>query len=118
MNRQRGRLCEEGTPQGGTISPLLANIYLDSLDKGLVKSRLRFARYAGDRNIYVGSHSAAERVLSSLSGWIKRHLRLEVSASKSGVGRPWERTFLGVAMVTAALLIGVAPRVSLGSVNR
>lgn len=100
---------EEGTPQGGPISPLLANIYLDSLDKELEKRGLRFARYADDCNIYVGSQAAAERVLDSLTGWIKRHLRLEVSASKSGVGRPWERKFLGFTIVTAALLIGIAP---------
>ena len=99
---------EEGTPQGGPLSPLLANIYLDSLDKELEKRGLRFARYADDCNIYVGSQAAAERVLASLTGWIKRHLRLEVSASKSGVGRPWERKFLGF-IVTAALLIGIAP---------
>ena len=100
---------EEGTPQGGPISPLLANIYLDSLDKELEKRGLRFARYADDCNIYVGSQAAAKRVMDSLSGWIKRHLRLEVSASKSGVGRPWERKFLGFTIVTAGLLIGIAP---------
>ncbi len=79
---------EEGTPQGGPLSPLLANIYLDALDKELEKRGLRFARYADDCDIYVKSQAAAERVLASLTGWIKRHLRLEVSESKSGVGRP------------------------------
>jgi RNA-directed DNA polymerase len=67
---------EEGTPQGGPLSPLLANIYLDALDKELEKRGLRFARYADDCNIYVGSQAAAERVLSSLTSWIKRHLLL------------------------------------------
>ncbi len=99
---------EEGTPQGGPLSPLLANIYLDELDKELEKRKLRFARYADDCNIYVGSQAAAERVLTSLTRWIKRRLRLEVSASKSGVGRPWERKFLGF-IITTALLIGIAP---------
>jgi len=99
---------EEGTPQGGPLSPLLANIYLDALDKELEKRGLRFARYADDCNIYVRSKAAAERVLESLKGWIARHLRLEVSASKSGAGRPWERKFLGF-IITAALLIGIAP---------
>ncbi len=99
---------EEGTPQGGPLSPLLANIYLDALDKELEKRGLRFARYADDCNIYVKSQAAAERVLASLTGWIKRHLRLEVSESKSGVGRPWERKFLGF-IITSALLIGIAP---------
>ena len=63
---------------------------------------------ADDCNIYVGSKAAAERILSSLKDWIKRHLRLEVSESKSGVGRPWERKFLGF-IITTALLIGIAP---------
>ncbi len=99
---------EEGTPQGGPLSPLLANIYLDALDKELEKRGLRFARYADDCNIYVKSQAAAERVLASLTGWIKHHLRLEVSESKSGVGRPWERKFLGF-IITSALLIGIAP---------
>jgi group II intron reverse transcriptase/maturase len=99
---------EEGTPQGGPLSPLLANIYLDALDKELEKRGLRFARYADDCNIYVKSQAAAERVLESLTGWIARHLRLEVSASKSGTGRPWERKFLGF-IITTALLITIAP---------
>lgn len=99
---------EEGTPQGGPLSPLLANIYLDALDKELEKRGLRFARYADDCNIYVKSAAAAQRVLESLTGWIARHLRLEVNASKSGVGRPWERKFLGF-IITASLLIGIAP---------
>lgn len=98
---------EEGTPQGGPLSPLLANIYLDALDKELEKRGLRFARYADDCNIYVGSESAAKRVLHSLKKWIARHLRLEVSETKSGIGRPWERKFLGF-IITAALLIGIA----------
>ena len=98
---------EEGTPQGGPLSPLLANIYLDALDKELEKRGLRFARYADDCNIYVGSQAAAERVMASLTGWIARHLRLEVNAIKSGVGRPWERKFLGFTL-TVALLITVA----------
>ncbi len=77
--------------------------------RGLEEKRgLRFARYADDCNIYVKSQAAAERVLASLTGWIKRHLRLEVSESKSGVGRPWERKFLGF-IITSALLIGIAP---------
>ncbi|MGI8603385.1 MAG: group II intron reverse transcriptase/maturase [Verrucomicrobiales bacterium] len=95
---------EEGTPQGGPLSPLLANIYLDSLDKELEKRGLRFARYADDCNIYVRSEAAARRIMSSLSGWIARHLRLEVSEKKSGVGRPWERKFLGFTFTTLLML--------------
>lgn len=99
---------EEGTPQGGPLSPLLANIYLDALDKELEGRGLRFSRYADDCNIYVKSAAAAERVLESLTGWIARHLRLEVSEKKSGTGRPWERKFLGF-IITTTLLIGIAP---------
>src|SRR2546427_3539559 len=86
---------EEGTPQGGLLSPLLANIYLDALDRELEQRGLAFSRYADDCNIYVSSQRAAERVLASITQWISKHLRLEVNATKSGVGRPWERKFLG-----------------------
>ena len=86
---------EEGTPQGGPLSPLLANIYLDALDQELERRGLAFSRYADDCNIYVGSRRAAERVLAGVTEWIQQHLRLEVNATKSGVGRPWERKFLG-----------------------
>jgi group II intron reverse transcriptase/maturase len=85
----------EGTPQGGPLSPLLANIYLDALDKELEARGHRFSRYADDCNIYVGSQAGAERVMESIRGWIEKHLRLQVNATKSGVGRPWERKFLG-----------------------
>ena len=86
---------EEGTPQGGPLSPLLANIYLDALDRELEQRGLAFSRYADDCNIYVSSQRAAERVLASVTDWIKKHLRLEVNTTKSGTGRPWERKFLG-----------------------
>jgi len=86
---------EEGTPQGGPLSPLLANIYLDALDRELEQRGLAFSRYADDCNIYVGSRRAAQRVLESITQWIKKELRLEVNANKSGAGRPWERKFLG-----------------------
>lgn len=89
---------EEGTPQGGPLSPLLANIYLDALDRELEGRGLTFSRYADDCNVYVGSRRAAERVLRSLTTWIEQHLRLEVNGAKSGVGRPWERKFLGFAI--------------------
>jgi group II intron reverse transcriptase/maturase len=85
----------EGTPQGGPLSPLLANIYLDALDQELERRGHQFSRYADDCNIYVGSQAAAERVMASTQGWIEKHLRLQVNATKSGVGRTWERKFLG-----------------------
>jgi len=85
----------EGTPQGGPLSPMLANIYLDALDKELERRGHRFCRYADDCNIYVGSQAAAERTLTSIQDWIEKHLRLKVNAAKSGTGRVWERKFLG-----------------------
>jgi group II intron reverse transcriptase/maturase len=86
---------EEGTPQGGPLSPLLANIYLDALDKELDRRGHAFCRYADDCNIYVSSQAAAERTLASIQNWIEQNLRLKVNAAKSGVGRVWERKFLG-----------------------
>jgi len=86
---------EEGTPQGGPLSPLLANIYLDALDQELERRGHQFSRYADDCNIYVGSQAAAERVMESIQEWIQKQLRLQVNAAKSGVGRIWERKFLG-----------------------
>lgn len=84
-----------GVPQGGPLSPLLANIYLDALDKELESRELSFCRYADDCNIYVGSRKAAERVFESVAAWIEKHLKVPVNRDKSGTGRPWERQFLG-----------------------
>jgi len=78
----------------GVISPLLANIYLDQLDKELEKRELSFCRYADDITIYVSSERSAKRVLESLTAWIAKHLKLSVNQDKSGTGRPWERQFL------------------------
>ena len=98
----------EGTPQGGPLSPLLANIYLDALDQELEKRGHRFCRYADDCNIYVGSQTAAERTMASIQAWIEKHLRLKVNAAKSGTGRVWERKFLGFRL-DRKKRIGVAP---------
>ena len=98
----------EGTPQGGPLSPMLANIYLDALDKELERRGHTFCRYADDCNIYVGSQAAAERTLTSIQGWIEKHLQLKVNAAKSGTGRVWERKFLGFRL-DRAKRIGVAP---------
>jgi len=95
---EKGRVSKptgKGTPQGGPLSPLLANIYLDVLDKELERRGLSFSRYADDCNIYVGSEKAAQRVLEKITQFVARKLKLEVSASKSGVDRPWNRKFLG-----------------------
>jgi len=85
----------KGTPQGGPLSPLLSNILLDKLDKELERRGHSFCRYADDCNIYVGSRRAAERVLESVVHYVERKLKLKVNRSKSAVGRPWERVFLG-----------------------
>ena len=86
---------EEGTPQGGPLSPLLANIVLDELDKELEKRDLRFVRYADDVAIYVRSPKAAERVKQSVSGFITRKLKLVINEQKSEVSRPWHSKYLG-----------------------
>ena len=99
---------KEGTPQGGPLSPLLANLYLDGLDKELDRRGHSYCRYADDCNIYVGSQAAAERTLASLRDWIEKHLRLKVNAAKSGTGRVWERKFLGFRL-NRQLRIGIAP---------
>lgn len=85
----------EGTPQGGPLSPLLSNIYLDALDRELERRGLAFCRYADDCNIYVSSRRAAERVMDNTVQWLKDELRLEVNPAKSAIGRPWDRQFLG-----------------------
>src|SRR5690625_943848 len=98
----------KGTPQGGPLSPLLANIYLHDLDIELEKRGLSFVRYADDCNIYVGSERAAQCVIDSVSRWIEKNLKLQVNADKSGTGRPWERKFLGF-QITEKGKIRVAP---------
>jgi RNA-directed DNA polymerase len=88
----------EGTPQGGPLSPLLSNILLDDLDKELESRKLRFVRYADDLNVYVKSKRAAERVLTSVTRFLNKKLRLKVNEEKSKVDRPWNRAFLGYTM--------------------
>ena len=84
-----------GTPQGGNLSPLLANIYLNQLDKELEKRELRFTRYADDVLICVKSEVAANRVMASVTRWLKEKLRVEVNATKTKVARPNEIKYLG-----------------------
>jgi RNA-directed DNA polymerase len=86
---------DEGTPQGGPLSPLLSNLMLDDLDKELTRRGHRFCRYADDCNIYVRSHRAGERVMASVSRFLTTKLRLKVNETKSAVARPEERKFLG-----------------------
>lgn len=86
---------EEGTPQGGPLSPLLANIYLNEFDKELEKRGLRFVRYADDCIIFTRSEKAANRVMNSVTEWLRRKLFLKVSAEKTKVVRPGKSKFLG-----------------------
>ena len=86
---------DEGTPQGGPLSPLLSNLVLDDLDRELARRGHRFCRYADDCNIYVRSHRAGERVMASVSRFLARTLRLTVNEAKSAVACPEQRTFLG-----------------------
>ena len=86
---------EEGTPQGGPLSPLLSNLVLDELDRELERRNHCFVRYADDCNIYVRSRRAGERVKRSITGFIVRRLKLKVNEQKSAVARPLERKFLG-----------------------
>jgi len=87
---------EEGTPQGGPLSPLLSNIMLDELDRELEQRGLRFARYADDSNIYVRSRRAGERVMESITRFITAKLKLQVNQQKSAVARPWAAEVSGI----------------------
>ena len=102
------RASEEGTPRGGPLSPLLANIDLDELDQELERRGHQFCRYADDCNIYVSSQAAAERTLASIQNWIEKHRRWKVNADKSGTGRVGERKFLGFRW-DRKKRIGIAP---------
>jgi len=86
---------EEGTPQGGPLSPLLSNLMLDDLDRELERRGHRFVRYADDCNIYVRSERAGRRVMENVGRFITRKLKLKINADKSAVARPRERKFLG-----------------------
>jgi group II intron reverse transcriptase/maturase len=107
---------DEGTPQGGNLSPLLANIMLDDLDKELEKRDHKFCRYADDCNIYVSSQKSAERVMKSVSEFIEKRLKLKVNKSKSAVDRPWKRKFLGFSFYRKKDGIGI--RVHNKSINK
>ena len=100
----------EGTPQGGPLSPLLANVLLDEVDKALEKRGLKFARYADDLNVYAGSRRAADDAMATLKRLFAR-LRLEVNDAKSAVARAWERKFLGYSFWVAVGRV-IRPRVA------
>ena len=86
---------QEGTPQGGPLSPLLSNIVLDELDRELARRGLRFVRYADDCNIFVRSERAGQRVMTSIRRFLETRMRLPINEEKSGVRRPDEVQFLG-----------------------
>lgn len=86
---------DEGTPQGGPLSPLLSNVMLDVLDKELERRGHRFVRYADDCNIYVATERAGTRVMENITRFLARKLRLKVNMEKSAVDRPQKRKFLG-----------------------
>jgi RNA-directed DNA polymerase len=86
---------EEGTPQGGPLSPLLSNLMLDVLDKELEKRGHRFVRYADDCNVYVRSQRAGERVMAGIERFLTKRLKLKVNKAKSAVAKPSVRKFLG-----------------------
>jgi len=93
---------EEGTPQGGPLSPLLSNIVLDELDWELARRGHRFVRYADDQNIYVYSERSGQRVKASITRFIEGRLRLQVNEDKSAVANPADRHFLGFRLCRSA----------------
>ena len=108
----QGGVCierHEGTPQGGPLSPLLANLLLDDLDKELERRGHCFCRYADDCNIYVRSQAAGERVMASVAAFLVAKLSLKVNREKSAVAPVWERSFLGHRLLSDGRL-GLAPK--------
>jgi RNA-directed DNA polymerase len=104
---------DEGTPQGGPLSPLLGNLLLDDLDQELERRGHRFCRYADDCNIYVQSKAAGERVMASVTRFLEERLRLRVNSAKSAVAHVSERKFLAHRLLAGGRL-GIAPQ----SLNR
>lgn len=98
-----------GTPQGGPISVILSNIYLDKFDKELESRNLRFARYADDCIIFVKSEMSANRVMKSVTSWLERKLFLKVSAKKTKVVRPTKGQFLGFTFYRAKTVLKCTP---------
>ncbi|WP_395018852.1 reverse transcriptase domain-containing protein [Robinsoniella peoriensis] len=84
-----------GVPQGGPLSVVLSNVYLDKLDKELEQRGLRFTRYADDTMVFTKSEMAANRVMKSITEWIERKLYLKVNATKTKVVRPTRSKYLG-----------------------
>jgi len=107
---------DQGTPQGGPLSPLLSNILLTDWDRELEKRGHAFCRYADDCNIYVRSEAAGQRVMASMQTFLEERLKLQVNAAKSACARPWKRKFLGYTLTNAGGRIRL--KVALQSVAR
>lgn len=100
---------EEGTPQGGNLSPLLSNIYLTSFDRMLEVRGHKFVRYADDCNIYVKSRRAAERVMTACTNYLEGKLKLKVNKEKSQTGSPLKLKFLGFSLYKVKSKVGIRP---------
>ena len=100
----------QGVPQGGPLSPVLANVVLDELDWALERQGHRFARYADDCNIFVKSKRAGERLMQNVTRYLRDSLRLTANANKSAVDRPRNRKFLGFTVSKGDARIKVAPK--------
>mgnify|MGYP002649629202 CR=1 FL=1 len=98
---------EIGVPQGGPLSPILSNVYLDKFDKELEERGLRFVRYADDCDIFVKSEMSANRVMKSVTSWLERKLFLKVSATKTKVVRPTKSNFLGFTFWKDSIVISM-----------
>jgi RNA-directed DNA polymerase len=101
---------DEGTPQGGPLSPLLSNLLLDDLDRELERRGLRFVRYADDCNVYVRSERAGQRVMAGLKAFLTGRLKLKVNETKSAVARPHTRKFLGFTFSGVQAQRRIAPK--------
>jgi RNA-directed DNA polymerase len=86
---------QQGTAQGGPLSPLLSNLLLTDLDRELERRKLSLCRYADDCNVYVSSQRAGQRIMAGVRGLLAKRLKLTVNEAKRAVARPWERKFLG-----------------------
>lgn len=106
---------DEGTPQGGPLSPLLSNLVLNDFDKELTRRGHRFCRYADDCNIYVRSRRAGERVMATVCRFLTTRLRLKVNESKSAVARPEERKFWASASRTTGVNGALRPSLLIDS---